>query len=138
MQYPIEVHEDDNGTYFATCRDFPELTVMGETIEITLSNTVESLDVIFGIYISDRRPLPKPSEKLEGEYLVNTSLRASLKGKLSDQLFYQKVNRAELARRLEWSQVQVDRLLSMSNSSKLESFDTAFKVLGLKLDVVIF
>lgn len=138
MLYAIDVKKDEDDSYFGTCRDLPEFLVMGESIDQLLKNAVETLDVVFSIYIADRRPLPKPSEKQENEYLVNTSLRASLKGSLSDQLFYKRISRAELARRLSWSQVQVDRLLSMSFSSKLESFDTAFKVLDLHLDIVVF
>jgi antitoxin HicB len=49
----------------------------------------------------------------------------------------QGVRKSELARRLNWHAPQVDRLLDLTHTSRLEQLEKAVGVLGKRLDVVI-
>lgn len=56
---------------------------------------------------------------------------------LSNEMIRQGVRKAELARRLGVHMPQVDRLLNLRHSSKIEMVETALGLLGRRLDVSI-
>jgi antitoxin HicB len=56
---------------------------------------------------------------------------------LSDEMARRGVGKTELARGLEIHNPQVDRLLDLAHSSKLEAMEAAFQELGRRLDISV-
>lgn len=139
MKYPVLLIWDEvSQSYAAECRDIPEVNSVGDTVEEALTEVLDALEVAFSIYMEKRLPIPAPSETLEeGEYWAELSPMSALKIKLYHEMLAQKITKAELARRLNWNQTQADRLWSLKHKSKFETFESAFKALGKRLDVVV-
>lgn len=47
------------------------------------------------------------------------------------------MGKAELAKRMNWCQKQVDRLWDLGHSTRLDSIEQAFLVLGKRLDICV-
>ncbi len=90
-----------------------------------------------GIYIDDRRDIPKPSAiKRHGKF-VTVPVLTEAKLALYSPMRAQRVGKAELARRLNWHLPQVDRLLDLLHSSRLDQLEAAFHALGKRISIVV-
>lgn len=134
MQYPIRIAEE-NGEYLVTCRDVPELNAIANNQASALQEALDAFETALMIYMDDRLEIPKPSELESGEVMLFLPIRVSAKVALYNEMLEQKVSKANLAKRLSWSQKQVDRLWDLGHSTKLESIEEAFLKLGKRLDI---
>lgn len=96
---------------------------------------IDALESALSFYVDDRRPLPVPFV-IKGSRTIHSALECVKLGLYSEML-KQGVRKSELARRLNWHLPQVDRLLDLTHSSRLEQLEKAIGVLGKRLDVVI-
>ncbi|MEQ1730643.1 MAG: hypothetical protein ABL982_19925 [Vicinamibacterales bacterium] len=85
-------------------------------------------------YIKDRREVPLPSA---GPSSCRVALPAMVDAKVAlyRSMREARVNKSELARRLDVHLPQVDRLLAIRHASKLEALEGAFRALGKRLVV---
>jgi len=89
------------------------------------------------MYIDDRRDIPKPSPIKARAKFVTVPALTEAKLALYTTMRAKRVGKAELARRLNCHLPQVDRLLDLMHSSRLEQLEAAFHVLGKRLTVSI-
>ncbi|WP_244253735.1 type II toxin-antitoxin system HicB family antitoxin [Burkholderia multivorans] len=101
----------------------------------TCARTLAALEDAFEIYFGEKRPIPLPSAEHDGKYVVTLPVLLALKVLLANEMIEQKVRKAELARRLQVSQVQIDRLLRFRHASKIEHVEAAFTQLGKRLEI---
>ncbi|WP_227242487.1 type II toxin-antitoxin system HicB family antitoxin [Paraburkholderia caribensis] len=135
LSYPIELKPDSNGTLLVTFPDVPEAITVGENEEDALLQGLDALEAALEIYFSEKRPIPAPSKAKRGQKVVTLPALATSKVLLANEMLEQNVRKAELARRLKVNQVQVDRLLNFTHSSKIEMVESAFAALGKRLEV---
>lgn len=135
LSYPIELKPDTNGTLLVTFPDVPEAITVGETEEEALVQALDALEAALEIYFSEKRQIPMPSKAKRGQHTVTLPALVASKVLLANEMLSQNVRKAELARRLKVNQVQIDRLLKFSHSSKIEMVESAFAVLGKRLEV---
>lgn len=133
--YPVRLSRDDNDTILVSFPDFPEAHTFGDTKEEALAHAVDALATIIDAYIKDRQPIPAPSRG-SGPTVQLPALIAS-KVALYESMRAQKVNKAELARRLDLHPPQVDRLIAVHHASRIDQLEAAFEVLGKKLVVSV-
>ncbi len=132
MTYPIRLERDTNGTTLVTFPDFPEAQTFGDTKEDAMAHAVDALATIIDAYLKDRRPLPAPSK---GRTRVTLPALVTLKVALADAMRAQRVNKSELARRMNVHLPQIDRLLTASHASTFEQIEAALHALGKRLVV---
>ncbi|MEM5338433.1 type II toxin-antitoxin system HicB family antitoxin [Paraburkholderia azotifigens] len=135
LSYPIVMKPDDNGTLLVTFPDVPEAITVGDNEEDAKVQALDALEAAFEIYFAEKRSIPMPSKPRRGQPVVTLPALVTAKVLLASEMLRQNVRKAELARRLSVNQVQVDRLLNFSHSSKIEMVESAFAVLGKRLDV---
>jgi antitoxin HicB len=135
MKYALEITQDTNGTYLVICPDLPEVLSVGDSIEDALVQAVDAIETAFIIYMDDKRMIPLPTTL--GQYNVSIRVLVQAKVALYNLMLANKVRKADMARRLGWNPVQVDRLLDIHHSTKLESLESAFGALGKHLDVAV-
>lgn len=135
FDYPVVLTPDD-GTILVTFPDIPEAITFGENESEALKQAVDALETALSFYVNDRRPLPTASV-IKGLPTVHPSTLECVKLGLYAEMLKQGVRKSELARRLNWHAPQVDRLLDLTHSSRLEQLEKAVGVLGKRLDVVI-
>ncbi len=135
LSYPISLTPDDNGTLLVTFPDVPEAITVGNDEEDAKIQALDALEAALEIYFAEKRSIPMPSKAKRGQPVVTLPALVTAKVLLAEEMLRQNVRKAELARRLSVNQVQVDRLLNFSHSSKIELVESAFAVLGKRLDV---
>ncbi|WP_035550630.1 MULTISPECIES: type II toxin-antitoxin system HicB family antitoxin [Burkholderiaceae] len=135
LSYPIELTPDSNGTLLVTFADVPEALSVGENEDDVIVQALDALEAALEIYVSEKRPIPLPSRAKRGQHVVTLPALVTSKVLLANEMLQQNVRKAELARRLKVNQVQVDRLLNFRHSSKIEMVESAFAVLGRRLEV---
>lgn len=137
MFYPVSLIRDTDDSYLVRSRDIPEAFAVGYSEEEALIEALNGLESAFIIYMSERKAIPLPSKKLKGEYLIKLPFRISLKVSLYNAMIERGLKKADLARELHWDQKQVDRLLSLNHSTKLEAIEEAFNIVNKDADLVI-
>lgn len=132
LSYPITLEKDKNGTVLATCKDFPELTTYGDNKEEALLHAIDALEEAIAARIENREDVPTPSK---GKHLIRLPTQTAIKVIVYQSMREQGVNKAELARRLAWHGPQVDRLLDIRHSTRLDHVDRALAALNRQLSV---
>lgn len=136
LTYSVKL-EDDGGTYLVTCKSLPEVTSVGEDVQEALLNAEDAIETAIMGRIADRVEIPVDTKIRKDEHEVELSSQATLKVLLHNEMLQQGLRKSELARRLEVHMPQVDRLLNVRHSSKLEAMETAFSKLGKRLEVSV-
>ncbi len=135
MEYIVTLEPDTNGSYLVLCPDIPEMVSVGNTVDEALKEALDGLETAFMIYMDDRRAIPMPTAAKAGDYTVRIPVKVAAKVLLFNEMIAQKVTKAEMARRLDGFQASADRILSIKHSTKLETLEAAFAVLGKHLDL---
>ena len=131
LSYPISL-EDDDASVMATCPDFPELTTFGDDRDEALARAVDALEEAIAARIHVGQDIPPPSA---GEIPVTVPTLTAIKVMLYQGMREQAIGKAELARRLGWHLRQVDRVLDVRHSSRLDRMDAALGAIGCRLEV---
>ncbi len=131
LAYPITLREDE-GSVLAVAPDFPELITFGEDRDEALARAVDALEEAIAARISERKDVPAPSA---GRTCATLPALTAIKTILYQSMREQGVGRAELARRLGCRLRQVDRLLDLQRSSRLDQLDAALQAVGRRLEV---
>jgi antitoxin HicB len=135
MRYAVTITPDD-GAFVVTFPDVPGAITYGETIEEALTRASDALLTIFDAYMKDRRDIPSPSPLGSGASIELPPLETA-KIELYRSMRIANVNKAELARRLDWHLPQVDRVLDVHHASKLDQLDAAFTAIGKHLRISV-
>lgn len=135
LLYPVNLIEDD-GAFCVTFPDVPEAITEGATREEALKEAVDALLTAFMIYEDERRAFPLPS-KTQGD-TVRLSVTASLKIFLHNAMIEKGWRKVDLARKMGWSNSQVERALDPRYATRIDSIESALASLGkaVKGDVV--
>lgn len=137
LRYAVKLSRDSNNTILVDFRDIPEAHTFGEDEGEALMHAVDALETALSIYIDDRRDIPKPSPVKRHDRFITVPALTEAKLALYSTMRAQKVGKAELARRLNCHLPQVDRLLDLLHSSRLDQIEAAFRALGKRLAIVV-
>ena len=131
LDYPVKLTADED-TFLVTSPDFPELTTFGEGRDEALAWAVDAFEEAIAARMAHREDVPLPSK---GKLLVPLPTLTAVKLILYRRMREQGVGKAELARRLGWHLMQVDRVLDVQHNSRLDQMDAALGAIGLRLHV---
>ena len=131
LTYPVSL-EDDGGTVLVTSVDFPELTTFGDNRAEALARAAGAFEEAIAARIATRQDIPDQSA---GGVRVKVPTLTAIKALLYQGMRNQGIGKAELARRLGWHLPQVDRVLDVRHSSRLDRMDLALSAIGLQLEV---
>jgi antitoxin HicB len=137
LKYPVKLSRDTNSTILVEFPDIPEAHTFGEDQDEALMHAVDALETALSLYIDERRDIPRPSRPKRGMKTVSAPALTEAKIGLYNAMRAAKVGKAELARRLNCHLPQVDRLLDLTHSSRLDQLEAAFRALGKRLSVEI-
>jgi len=137
MKYPASFTRTENDKFVVTFRDIPEAITQGDDEAEALAMAADALLTAMDFYFEDRRPVPAPSAPEEGEQLIDLPLSASAKVLLLNEMLTQKVRPADLARLMDIKPQEVNRIIDLGHSTKIDTLAAALKALGRELDLVI-
>jgi antitoxin HicB len=137
MKYPASFKLSDSGRYIVSFRDIPEALTQGDTEAEALDMAADALLTAMDFYFEDRRPVPLPSEAVEGERLIELPLSASAKVLLLNETLKQRVRPADLARLMNVKPQEVNRIVDLHHATKIDTLAAAFKALGRELELIV-
>ncbi|ERM07077.1 MAG: type II toxin-antitoxin system HicB family antitoxin [Pantoea agglomerans] len=130
-------HDAKTDTYEVSCRDLPLLHSVGDTVKEALAEAEDGLVTAISLEMDTRRPIPVASKPLEGEYIVSVPVLVAMKAALYNAMIETGTRKVDLARQLGVNGPQVDRLLDVEHSSKVENVELALAQLGRKARIEI-
>lgn len=137
LQYPAVLKHDSNGTILVTFPDVPEAVTFGADEAKALNHAVDALETAFMAYIEDRRPIPRPSPIRRKKWAVTVPVLSEAKIALYEAMIAGRVRKTELARRLGAHMPQIDRLLDLGHSSRIEQIEAALRATGKQLTIEV-
>jgi antitoxin HicB len=137
MQYPARFEHDESGGYTVTFRDIPEAITQGDDLEEARAAAADALLTAMDFYIEDERAVPAPSAARRGEELVSLPPSAWAKVQLLNVMVDEKVRPADLARKLHTTRQEVNRIIDLHHTTKIDTIAEAVAALGRRLVVQV-
>ncbi|MFM0058541.1 type II toxin-antitoxin system HicB family antitoxin [Paraburkholderia phytofirmans] len=136
LRYPAQFEPDGDG-FVVTFRDIPEAITQGDSHDEARSMAADALLTAMDFYFEDKRPVPAPSKAKKGEELVELPASVSAKILLLNEMLKQKVTPAELARRLNTRPQDVNRIVTLSHTTKIDTIADALAAMGKQLEIAV-
>jgi antitoxin HicB len=137
LQYPAILKHDTNNTILVTFPDVPEAVTFGTDEGDALNQAANALETAFMAYIEDRRSIPRPSPIRRRKWAVTLPVLSEAKIALYQAMLAGRIRKTELARRLGVHMPQIDRLLDLSHSSRIEQIEAALRATGKLLTIEV-
>jgi antitoxin HicB len=129
MRYPAKIKADGK-TWMVSFRDFPGVFSQGDTFEDAKSHAVDALEsALFD------KPVPVASAPNRGEVLIFTTASFDAKLLLIGEMQAQNLRPTELARRLGVTPQEVNRLINLRHTTKIDAIEKALIALGKRLEL---
>jgi antitoxin HicB len=137
IAYPALFEPDvQTGGFVVTFPDFAWGVTQGETETEAVEMAEDALICILEETIRQRKDLPRPSRPRGKKYReISVPALADAKIQLYQAMRVGRVPKAELARRMGIPRQQIERLLDLQHSSRLEHIEAAFRALKKRLVV---
>ncbi|EAA3660608.1 hypothetical protein CF222_004651 [Salmonella enterica subsp. enterica serovar Sandiego] len=138
FNYAVKLeHDPDTKSWIATCRDLPLFNSAGDSVDDALLESVDGIIVALSIEIDARRPIPAASQPEEGEYVIHLPVLVVMKAALHNAMIATGTRKSDLARSMGMKGPQIDRLLDVCHSSKVETVELALQQLNRTVQVSI-
>lgn len=138
FNYAVKLeHDPDTKSWVATCRDLPLFNSAGDSVDDALLESVDGAIVALSIEIDARRPIPAASKPEEGEYVINLPVLVVMKAALHNAMIATGTRKSDLARSMGMKRPQIDRLLDVYHSSKVETVELALQQLNRTVQVSV-
>lgn len=135
LRYPVILTPED-GAVLVSFPEFPNVHTFGDDEPEALLRAVDALETMLMSMIEDWDPIPSPGPIRRRRFVILPALTKT-KLELYKQMRASGVGKAELARRLNCHLPQIDRLLDLGHSSRLDQLEQAFLALGKRWVVSI-
>lgn len=138
FNYAVKLeHDPDTKSWIATCRDLPLFNSVGDSVDDALLESVDGAIVALSIEIDARRPIPAASQPEEGEYVIHLPVLVVMKAALHNAMIATGTRKSDLARSMGMKGPQIDRLLDVCHSSKVETVELALQQLNRSVQISV-
>lgn len=134
LQYPAHFEPEGDG-FAVTFRDIPEAITQGDTEAEALAMAADALLTSMDFYFEDRRAVPAPSPAQPGERLISLPASASAKVLLLNEVVASGIRPSDLARRMGTTPQEVNRVLNLHHTTKIDTLAAALAALGKRLEL---
>ncbi|WP_162618056.1 type II toxin-antitoxin system HicB family antitoxin [Shewanella halifaxensis] len=134
MKYPVNI-EKDGDSFMVSFPDLPEALTCGDTYEESLDMAHDALITAFDFYFEDQRPVPMPSNTSKEVVSVPPSVWAKVL--LLNTMLETKVTQSELARRMGTRKQEVQRIVDLHHSTKIDRLADALAALHKQFTISI-
>jgi len=130
----VKIEPDGNG-FMASFPDIPEALTGGDSREETLDMARDALITALDFYFDGKCEVPLLRKAKKGEEAVELPGSLWAKMLLLNEMVRQQVRPVELTRKRGTSAQEVNRLVNLKHTTKVDSIQEALSALGKKLDV---
>lgn len=132
MKYPVIIEQDGEG-YLARFPDIPEALTGGDTFEEALAEAQGALIDAFDFYFEDQRAVPTPSPITGDSVEVPPSVWSKVL--VLNTMLEQKLSQVDLANRMGTRKQEVQRLINLHHSTKIDTLARALQAMGRELNI---
>ncbi len=134
--YPVTLTPDAiDGGFTVSFVDIPEAITQGDTEAEALAAAKDALESALDFYFEDKRMIPLPSKAKRGQHVVELPASLSAKVLLLNEMITQSIRPAELARRLNTTPQEVNRLTNVRHTTRIDGIAAALQAMGRHLDI---
>ncbi|WIV89845.1 hypothetical protein [Proteus appendicitidis] len=138
FNYPAVAHFDEESeTYEITYRDFDNIHAVAYTEDDIELEASDILHVGLEEFIASKLPIPAPSKAQASDFIVYLPLISCLKIALHNAMLETKTKKSDLARKMNLTSAQIERLLEINQTSKVDSLEQALYLLGYAISVSV-
>lgn len=136
FKYPVNLAKSDtNQGYVLTCDDIPSVMAFGNSISDVLNAGKMALENAIELYLEDKKLVPVPSKVKRGQHGIELPTSLAAKVLLLNEMITQNVRPAELARMLNTTPQEVNRLTNVRHTTRIDGITAALQALGKQLQV---
>lgn len=136
MFYPATFEPAPEGGFVVTFRDIPEAITQGDTEAEAFDMAQDALLTTMEFYFDDKRHIPAPSAPQASDRLITLPLSIWAKVLLLNEMLAQRVTPSELARRLNTTPQNMNKVIDLGHTTKIDALADAMRALGRRLEVV--
>lgn len=139
MYYPIKVSKVDDGSFLVTSRDIPECVFNAPSEDEACAKATEMIPGCLELfYRRKRKAIPLPSAIQSGEIPIYGPLKFQAKILLWNHLVSHGYKLADVARKLNISQTQVQRLVDLSKDrASFEAIEDTLVAYGAQFTLTV-
>lgn len=136
MKFPINLTPDkQDGGFVVTFADIPEAITQGDTVEEALAMAQDALETAIEFYFEDKRAVPTPSKPKRRQHIIELPASLAAKILLLNEMVVQNIRPAELARRLNTTPQEVNRLTNLRHTTRIDGIAAALHAMGRHLEL---
>lgn len=136
-KYPVSLESNGEGGYLLKFRDIPEINSEIWSLDELSKTAVGALVTAADICFEKKMSFPLPSEPMDGEKLVSLPLSVVSKILLHNTILSANIRPSDLAKRMGTTPQEINRVLDLKHSTKIDTIQRAFRSLGHDLDVLV-
>ncbi len=130
IAYPAKLEADEDGRVLVTLRDFPEAATDGADAAEARAEAVDLLDSVLMFRMKYREPMPAPSKRRKDEVLLVPDAGVAMKVALYMAMHEAGMTIADLARRLDVDNREVQRIMNPYHATKIKRLSEALAATG--------
>jgi antitoxin HicB len=137
VKYPARLNPADEGGFVVTFRDIPEAITQGDDEKEALAMAKDALITAMDFYFEDKRPVPAASAQEDDEVCIELPVSVASKVLLLNEMVAQRVTASDLARRMGTIPQEINRLIDLKYTTKIDRVAQALEALGKRLEVAL-
>lgn len=138
FNYPaVASFDEESETYEISYRDFENIHAVAYTEDDIELEASDILHVGLEEFISSKMPIPTPSQAQPGDFIVYLPLISCLKIALHNAILETGIKKSDLARKMNLNSAQIERLIDINQTSKVDSLEQALYLLGYSISVSV-
>jgi len=134
MKYPATFTQEAAGIT-VTFRDIPEAITQGDDEADAIFIAEDVLLAAMEVYFDEKRQVPAPSAAQAGDRLIPLPASIAVKVLLLNEMLSQAVIPSELARRMNTTRQEVNRLIDLTHTTRINRIEDAMSALGRELEL---
>ncbi len=131
--YPAKFEADEDGRILVTFRDLPEAATDGADMAEARREAVDLLNSVLMFRMKYRENIPAPSKRRKGEHLIAPDTAVGLKIALYYVMKKRGMTGAQLGRRLDVDNHEVQRIMNPSHATKTARMGEAIEATGSRV-----
>ena len=136
MKYPA-TFTSEGERFVVTFRDIPEAITQGDDEEDALFMAKDVLIASMEVYFDEKRRVPAASAPQPDDRLIALPASIAVKVLLLNQMLEQTVTPSELARRMDTTRQEVNRLIDLKHTTRIDRIEDAMAALDRELKLSV-